>query len=519
MLVPTLDIASETMRRHWEAAQYPRLVYVETTNFCNARCRFCLYDRMERPVVRMSLDRFKRLAEKVSERGVKIGAMFCFGEPLADAELFQKIAYGRRIGVLTEYQGLNTNVSLLTRDRWDEILENCSNITLSFANTGARFEELTGLKWNLCYKNAINFIEYRDRTRPEFQVEIGCNDVTGHDREAVRRAFDGYLVDWARDAEIQWGSKVITGVIDRSIFAHSLGAEWTCDGYKGALQVKPNGDCVFCAYDVIRSETRFANIFSDSWDAIEAGFKSLWREPSSLCLRCEFWWNYHQMVAGGWKRGPSVDPSWQRSYDSIEPFWNEQHDAKNIRFLTGSSLAQIVSYLEVGKEVRRANTVLEIGVGTGSATRALASAGKTVLALDVSRPALDAVSDVAPRAFTAPADLPSGEADLALCFLVAQHLPDVDLFLLVRHAIRCLRPEGLLAIQYASPADPTMHVYSETAEQQRMGRVQRTREHMARVIRASGGEVATESETKVFSPEAATDDNTWNGVLVRRTSG
>jgi MoaA/NifB/PqqE/SkfB family radical SAM enzyme len=266
---------------------------------------------MERPVELMDHETFRAIADKVKAKGLKIGAMFCFGEPLSDRDLFNKIRYGREIDVMTRYLGLNTNVALLTPEKYDDILDTCSNITLSFVTTGDDFERLTKLSWPQCYGNATDFIRYRDKHRPGFQIEIGCNDVTGHDRPKVEKAFAGYRVKWARDAEINWYGDTITGIINRSIMYH----KWTCDGYKGAMQIKPNGDCCFCAYDVIRSETRFANILTDDWPTIEANFKALWKEPSTLCVRCDFWWNYKQAEAGGWKRGPHIDDSWQDAYD------------------------------------------------------------------------------------------------------------------------------------------------------------------------------------------------------------
>jgi hypothetical protein len=306
----SLNQSAERMRHWWDNKRYPTLVYVETTNFCDARCTYCLYDRMERPVELMNVDQFRIVADKVKVRGLQIGAVFCFGEPLADKQLFEKIRYGRSIDVMTHYLGLNTNCTFLTPEKFQDIIDCTSNITLSFPNTGTAFEDLTKLDWQKCYGNALAFIRYRDEHRPSFKIQIGCNDVAGHNRPAVAKAFAGLRVDWARDAEIQWGAKVITGVIDRSIMYHG----WRCDGHKGAMQVKPNGDCCFCAYDVIKSETKFANIFEDDWETIEKNFKTAWIEPQALCQRCEYWWNYWQMVEGGWRRGPHIDISWQKEY-------------------------------------------------------------------------------------------------------------------------------------------------------------------------------------------------------------
>lgn len=271
---------------------------------------------MVRPVEFMDMESFEFIADKVKARGIKIGAMFCFGEPLADETLFEKIRYGRSIGVMPHYLGLNTNVTLLTPEMYDEILEACNNITLSFTNTEEKFEEMTKLSWDLCYNNAIDFIRYRDKVRPDFKIEIGVNDVTDHDRPRVKNAFEGYKVDWARDTELLWGDKLSEGIvcpnhiIDRAIMYNN----WRCDGHKGAMQIKPNGDCCFCAYDMLKCETTFANIYEYSWEEIDKRFREAWAKPQELCLRCDYWHNYFQMVEGGWKRGSHLDFSWEEKH-------------------------------------------------------------------------------------------------------------------------------------------------------------------------------------------------------------
>lgn len=514
--VPSLAQSSEAMRRHWDGQRYPKLVYVETTNFCNARCEYCLYERMERPVEHMSLDDFKRVADKVKQRGLKIGAMFCFGEPLADRTLFEKIHYGKAINVMKGYLGLNTNCSLLTSALYDKILGTCGNMTLSFVNTGEDFERLTKLSWDRCYTNAIKFIKYRDQHRPDFKIQIGCNDVGGHDRGKVQAAFRGYNIAWARDAEIQWGAKVITGVIDRSIMYHS----WTCDGYKGAVQVKPNGDLCFCAYDVIRNETRFANIYEHSWEEVEQRFKQRWREPSSLCLRCDFWWNYKQMVAGGWKRGPHIDDSWQGAYlgGHIDEHWKEQHREQNIRYLTGSNMKRVAEYLGVSKILnsQKDMLVLNVGVGTGRCTRDLVKMGHTVDVLDVCEEAMVTGFKMGARtAIYSPEGLGSDQFDLAISNLVCQHMTDIDLFEQMVNVLRSLKEGAPFAVQYASPTKPG-EVFREDLEAQKLGLVRRTKEHFQRLVEMAGGKVVWAAPTKYFDLRKATDDACWNGVWVRR---
>lgn len=517
-----LQESAEKMRGRWDNDSYPKLAYVETTNFCNARCTYCLYDRMERRIEYMDVETFRQIAEKIVSGGFQIGAMFCFGEPLADATLFEKIRIGKSMGALTNYLGLNTNVSLLRPHRFDELLNTCHEIVLSFPNVGKDFERMVGLNYLECFENAVRFIEYRDLKKPGFNIQIGCNDVTGNDRAAVQSAFSKYRVNWARDAEIQWGGKTIEGVIDRSIMYPGTLApnDWTCDGFKGAMQIKPNGDCCFCAYDVIRNETRFANILYDDWSTIERRFKELWKEPSSLCLRCDFWWNYHQVREGGWKRGPHVDDSWKQAYgDELRTFWIEAHKCGDVRWLTNTPLSDLTKNLYSKFLVKRADTILNVGVGTGRCTKELDALGKKVAVLDICEEAFAGLrrSGLSDRVltFTDAGKLPDNRFDLALCHLVVQHMTDVDLFPLLRGIVRSLKPSGLLALQYASPPGPE-HRYAEDVQRQREGRVQRTPDHIRRVLRVVGAEVAFESPERTFPQAVRTDDNSWNVVHARR---
>jgi len=468
---------------------------------------------MERKKETMTLDQFKFIANKVKERGLQIGAMFCFGEPLFDRGLFDKIRYGRSIGILPGYLGLNTNCSLLTPDIYDDILHTCNNITLSFVNTREEFEYLTNLSWELCYSNATNFIKYRDKHKPNFKIQIGCNDVKGHDRNKVEEAFKDYSIGWARDTEIQWGSKIIIGVIDRSIMYNN----WTCDSHTGNMQVKPNGDCCFCAYDVLRNETKFANMFEDSWEDIERKFKALWKQPSSFCTRCDFWWNYYEVVDGGWKRGDHISETWKEDYLGldIKNFWEENHESANIRFLSDYSLSDVWKFLDISDKISPNISVLNVGIGTGRETKELHSIGATVYALDISKKAVDNCTDYISCGFTNSNDLPTNKFDIAVSHLVCQHTTDFDLISQIKDVVKSLKKDGIFVIQYASPIDN--EVYVETLQAQKLGTVRRTKEHMERVIGISGGKIIKHVPTRYFNDVEVTDKNCWNGIHVKRS--
>jgi len=272
--------------------KWPGAVYIETTNRCNANCKACLNDKVLKKRATMDLDTFKQIATKVKARGLRIGAMFCFGEPLLDPSICEKYRFANQLDVLSKnHTGLNTNCSMLTEDRWDDLLFLTPNITLSFFNVGEAFERMTRLSWRLCYENALGFIRERDEVRPDYEIYIGCNRVSGSGRAEVEAAFAGCNVTFVSDGEVRFGASL--EVLDR-MRVHPW---WRCDGHKGAMQIKADGSVEYCAYDIIEGITRFGNLLEDSWEALEAAFRAAWKAGSSLCRRCDYWYGAEAVIA------------------------------------------------------------------------------------------------------------------------------------------------------------------------------------------------------------------------------
>jgi len=293
--------------------EFPRVADVETTNMCNAKCPCCLHRKMHlnknfRGFGIMSMERFKEVVEILKSHDVKIRGFYTTGEPLLDPTIFEKFAYAREQNVLADFVSLNTNVSLLTPEKYDKILKYTDNITLSFFNVEKEYERLTGgLSWENSYRNAINFIKYRDKHRPDYRIFIGCNLIRGSNLKAVKEVFKEYRVEWAIDAELRWDGSVITGVIDRAIMYPTF----RCDGHLGALKIKWNGDVEACAYDFFQ-ETHYANIFKDDWEEIRERFFTNWKKPFSLCARCDYWHLYWRVKKSGFKY--VEDYSWQKPF-------------------------------------------------------------------------------------------------------------------------------------------------------------------------------------------------------------
>lgn len=294
--------------------RFPSIVYVQTVSYCNANCLSCVNDRIKKPRGIMSLDNFKIIADKVKSNNLRIGAMYGFGEPLIDPTLLEKFEYGNSIGVFNPHIGFNTNGTFLTEEKFDRICKYVPNITISIFNTGTEYERLTGgLSWEKNYSNIINFIKFRDTHYPNYPILIGTNEVTDHNVDAVREAFKDYKVTFVSDPMVVWGQKYIVGMIDKLVKHHAL-----CDGHVGTMQVLWNGDCGFCCFDMIGTdegigETYYGNILRDSIETLEINFKKKWREPSTLCKRCDYFYLAKHVIANKYKN--IEDEAWKVAAD------------------------------------------------------------------------------------------------------------------------------------------------------------------------------------------------------------
>lgn len=277
-------------KSYWidHACEFPRCADIETTPLCDAKCLSCKQHEMKKEKGIMSLDTFKQIADILKTNNCRIRGMYTTGNPLIDPTLFEKFQYARQIKAMMPYVSLNCTTSLLTPNLHKPILDNTDNITLSFFATGKEFERLTGgLSYVDCFKKAIDFIKYRDSYRPDYRIFIGCNAIAGANLKAVKKVFADYNVEYAVDAELRWGGKVVTGVIDRTI----MYPQFRCDGHFGALKIKWNGNIEACAYD-FNEETLYSNIFTDPWETIRQKFFKRWIEPFHLCQRCDYYHKY-----------------------------------------------------------------------------------------------------------------------------------------------------------------------------------------------------------------------------------
>ncbi len=133
-------LADWWFRRNWrvqgasrENPTRPAFLKVEVSNICNANCTFCAYQHQTRPKKVMSSVVFNKAIDDFDQLGG--GALVLtpvVGESLVDKDFVEKVRYARSRKNITGID-LNSNGILLTREKFEELAQAASSVSLSIS--------------------------------------------------------------------------------------------------------------------------------------------------------------------------------------------------------------------------------------------------------------------------------------------------------------------------------------------------------------------------------------------------
>ncbi|MBO4350637.1 MAG: radical SAM protein [Proteobacteria bacterium] len=134
--------------------EYPRLVAIETTNRCNARCKFCPNNSLARNRRVMSDDLFKKIIEDCKEFPLPAIEPFLQGEPFVDAKILDRLAYINEHLPNTALR-LYSNGAALTKEKSDALRElNVDKIYISLNSINKeKYEDVVGLPFERTIEN------------------------------------------------------------------------------------------------------------------------------------------------------------------------------------------------------------------------------------------------------------------------------------------------------------------------------------------------------------------------------
>jgi 2-polyprenyl-3-methyl-5-hydroxy-6-metoxy-1,4-benzoquinol methylase len=175
--------------------------------------------------------------------------------------------------------------------------------------------------------------------------------------------------------------------------------------------------------------------------------------------------------------------------DSMADWWERAHQKNEQLWITGSSGQQVWQCLDIKDQLVPGTKVLNVGVGTGTCTRELADLKLTVHALDISKTALARVKEIA-TVWTPDklAKLPQNYFDLAISFLVAQHMADPELQDQIKWICKALTPIGIYAVQFAQN-DQDQSIPNQSLVTQKTGGVLRNSQEIKKLVTRAGGKI------------------------------
>lgn len=154
--------------------RFPRYFEIETVNACNARCPMCTIDDWDRKSGLMSDELFAKICKEISHHPEVLRVhLYRDGEPLLDKKLADRILMMKKAGV--RKVGISTNVSLLDFLRAQDILiAGIDEVILSIDSLQRDVYERirAGLNYDEVMQNALDFIELRDKMRPQSKIWV-----------------------------------------------------------------------------------------------------------------------------------------------------------------------------------------------------------------------------------------------------------------------------------------------------------------------------------------------------------
>ncbi len=219
---------------------FPKVVRIETTNACNAKCTICPHSEMKRPIARMDDGLFKQIIDECAANRSKEVHLHNFGEPLLDKHIEQRVRYAKQQGL--KKTKIFSNGALANEDRARGLIE-AGLDEIKFSIDGASREEFerirVPLKFDQVVGNIRRLVEIRDEMQSDLRIRVSCCSTS--DKDGTMRALED-VVDGFSFAKLHnWGGEDRPGANGR--------VRKPCSRLWRTFTILANGDIALCCLD------------------------------------------------------------------------------------------------------------------------------------------------------------------------------------------------------------------------------------------------------------------------------
>jgi len=244
--------------QRWVLAQrmkFPRLVSLELTNACNAKCTMCPRDKMTRPVKLMDFSLIKDIALELREHNVHRVNLFWFGESLLHPKCFEVMRFLRKSLPKTKLN-LSTNGQLLDGDIAMGVLSSgIDNLNIDI--DGYEKDTYESVRKKLSFERVTrNIVEFM-KLREVMKLQRPRVSVTMIEMESTEKEIVPFRRRWRRVVDDVLVTKFNTwcqNVKDRNISSvkekvDGIGFTFPCENPFKELVISADGRALACCLD------------------------------------------------------------------------------------------------------------------------------------------------------------------------------------------------------------------------------------------------------------------------------
>lgn len=124
--------------------KFPHHLFIETTSFCNLRCKMCARNYSDLKLGSMNFALFKKIIDEAKAYKSRTFSLHLFGEPLLDRQIIEKINYIKEVNKKNIII-LTTNGVLMTPERSERLINKIDKVVISLHGTSpVIYKQITG---------------------------------------------------------------------------------------------------------------------------------------------------------------------------------------------------------------------------------------------------------------------------------------------------------------------------------------------------------------------------------------
>ncbi len=182
--------------RKINSIKWPVYINIENTNICNAKCKMCPREHLNRPLQAMDFGLFKKIIDDL-RKNIPVEKIILngYGEPLADPHIFERLEYIKKTTSIPIL--FFTNASLMSEKIRQKLIDlEVDEINISFNGYDKRsYDEAMGkLKYEQVSENIKalhNLKQEQGKSKP--LVYMSCVVLEKFDRKAFKKQWNPYV--------------------------------------------------------------------------------------------------------------------------------------------------------------------------------------------------------------------------------------------------------------------------------------------------------------------------------------